>query len=118
MKSRHHVHRAQFFDFLCHISLFEAYFLGTLLLPPSSLALPEPFLRGVEAQPPEETLELVTPGPRRPVVTPALPLAPALAVAVPVAVIFRPACPTSDFFPAVDFGPTPAEQTAVKRESV
>ena len=35
-----------------------------------------------------------------------------VAVAVPVAVIFRPACPTSDFFPAVDFGLTPAEQTA------
>ena len=36
-----------------------------------------------------------------------------VAVAVPVAVLFRPACRTSDFFPEVDFGPTPAEQTAV-----
>ena len=36
-----------------------------------------------------------------------------VAVAVPVAVLFRPACRTSDFFPEVDFGPTLAEQTAV-----
>ena len=36
-----------------------------------------------------------------------------VAVAVPVAVLFRPARRTSDFFPEVDFGPTPAEQTAV-----